>query len=320
MPGKYFFKKWFFDLLTPEHDYVFLYFAFVNLLGKKIGTFDITVTNLHSNLSLHRSTPLHFSSEITDEPMRPEEESPIGDLEVDNEVRRIIVSGADFECSLEYGPRIVQVPESLEIARDRRSRIIWKPLALRSDVSGVVRVGSKELAVGEADGYADYLYSNVFPSRVPIHTLQWGRIHHDRIDIAYTIARSPLQKQTWAKLYARLEGKILQMTDLSIRQFSSKNCEELHLTYPDSYEVRGRSNGADITIRINHIANAAVSRFLDTEEIKNALGRWIVRKLSKDPNGIKFFAKANVEFTSPTGRVELNDVTCIDEFVQFDRF
>lgn len=44
MPGNYFLKKWFFDLLTPDGDYVFLYFAFANLLGRRIGTFDITVT------------------------------------------------------------------------------------------------------------------------------------------------------------------------------------------------------------------------------------------------------------------------------------
>lgn len=317
MSKRYFLKKWYFDILTPDQVYVFLYFAFVNLLGKKAGTLDVTIADIHSSVSLHRSIPLSFPSGMIGAVRDNREESSVEFVEVNNGNRNIVVNAHDLGLNLEFIPRVRDKMIPLKISPGRKGEIIWNPLQLRSLVSGELRLGARKLVFHSADGYEDYLYSNVFPLRVPIRSLQWGRIHNECIDVAYTIAKSTADGRAWTKLYMKMGERLFEMTGLSVRQLSQKNCGPLKLQYPASYEIQGSCDNSVVNIRLDHVSDATVSRFLDTDEITGRLRRWMVRKLSKDPRGVKSFAMASLEAHCPAGNVSLKDVLCIDEYVQF---
>ncbi len=320
MHGHYFFKKWFFDILTPGRDYIFLYFAFVNFFGKKVGTLDITISNIHGGPTLRRSIPVEFPAAIGHQPPSDIEESSFGLIEVRDGIREIRVNAPGLLVDLTLVPRTQSDLAPLEIAPGRKGRISWKPLVLSGLASGRVIVGPKEFAFDNAAGYEDYLSSNVLPFMVPIRDLQWGRIHHERLNIAYTSAAGPKDGKVWTKAYVEEGKKLIEISNLSIRRISSRNCSGLQFSCPEAYEIKGDANGSVLTIRLDHISDATVSTFLDTDIISGSLQRWLVRRLSKDPRGVKSFAKASVELASTAGSLSVDDILCIDEYVRFGFF
>ena len=320
MHGHYFFKKWFFDILTPGRDYIFLYFAFVNFFGKKVGTLDITVTNIRGDPTLRRSIPVDFPAAIGHRPPSDIEESSFGLIEVRDGIREIRVNAPGLLVDLTLVPRTQSDLAPLEIVPGRKSRISWKPLVLSGLASGRVIVGTQEFAFDNAAGYEDYLFSNVLPFMVPISDLQWGRIHHERLNIAYTSAAGPKEGTVWTKAYMEEGKKLIEISNLSIRRISSRNCSGLQFSCPEAYEIKGDANGSVLTIRLDHISDAAVSTFLDTDSVSGSLQRWLVRKLSRDPRGVKSFAKASVKLTGTAGILSVDDILCIDEYVRFGFF
>ena len=110
---------------------------------------------------------------------------------------------------------------------------------------------------------------------------------------------------------------LIEISNLSIRRISSRNCSELQFICPETYEIKGEANGSVLTIRVDHVSDAAVSTFLDTDSIPGRLRRRLVRELSKDPRGAKSFAKASVELEGTAGSLSVDDILCIDEYVRF---
>lgn len=317
MHGHYFFKKWFFDILTPEHDYIFLYFAFVNFFGKKVGTLDITVTNIRGGPTLRRSIPVGFPAAIGHQPPPDIEESSFELIAVRDGTRKIRVDAPGILADLTLVPRIHSNLDPLKIATGRKRRIIWRPLVISGLVSGRLVMGAHAFSFDNAAGYEDYLYSNVLPFMVPVRDLQWGRIHHEKLSIAYTSAAGSKDGQVWTKAYMEKGEDLIEISNLSIRRISSRNCSELQFICPETYEIKGEANGSVLTIRVDHVSDAAVSTFLDTDSIPGRLRRRLVRELSKDPRGAKSFAKASVELEGTAGSLSVDDILCIDEYVRF---
>ncbi len=320
MRERYFFKKWFFDILTPEHDYIFLYFAFVNFFGKKVGTLDITVSNIRGDPPLRLSIPIDFPAGIGNQPAPEIEESSFGLIEVREGTREIRVNSPGLLVELNFVPRTKGDLAPLEIVKGRKGRITWKPVVLSGSVSGKLMIGTRTFSLDKVAGYEDYLYSNVPPFMVPIRHLQWGRIHHEKMNIAYTSAEGSSRGEVWTKAYVQRDEEVIEISNLSIRRVSSRNCGELNLTVPGTYEIRGDAKESSLTIRLDHISDAAVSRFLDTASISGGLQRWLVRKLSKDPRGVTSFAEASAEITGKSGSLSAGNILCIDEYVRFGFF
>jgi hypothetical protein len=60
-----------------------------------------------------------------------------------------------------------------------------------------------------------------------------------------------------------------------------------------------------------------VNDFMDTREKTGRLLNYFVRKLTRDPKGVKFYSRATITLEGSVGRIILENIPMIDEYVLF---
>jgi hypothetical protein len=114
------------------------------------------------------------------------------------------------------------------------------------------------------------------------------------------------------------ENIVEEIDEIAVKMNETQTSEHLQINYPVSYEIQGKKDGLNITIQIKHLQEAAISTFVDQKEIKNGLQHRLIRYLSKNPRGIKFFSKASIVIESSNGKQKIEDVIFVDEYVEFN--
>ena len=317
MPGGYFLKKWFFDILTEEGIYIYFYYAFADFSVRKAAVLDLIATHPEKKLSLHESIRIPFPPEITSEPCEDRDELSFGIKWAGNRTKEISFHFPAADCELKCVAEVPSPRGDLEIKRKGR-HILWKPILLRGSFRGDIRIGTNEFRISDAPGYEDYLYSNVPPFGVPVRRLQWGRIHHDCLTIAFTAAAGDSPENTWSKILVKRDGHTVEIDGISVKRLSGKDCSELRMNYADSYMISARADDLEVELIFRHEAIASVSRFLDTPRYSKGIAAWAIRGYTRDPRGIKFFARVDVRIKDGSGDLVFSDVPCVDEYVVFD--
>lgn len=313
----YFLKKWYFDIQTSENEYIFFYCAFVHLLGYNICTFNMNSSQFGNEQIFSKSLSIPFLKDLTIESVPAVLDLGCGKIEFGHSAITMLIESTDIFCDLHYSIPTAYALAPLFIQLTEKKKILWQPLNLNSHVSGLVRLGGKEFGLSHAVGYIDYLFSNIFPLQTPVHILLWGRIHHDLIDITYTIAIGSPPERRWCKLFVQRENIISEIDDLIVRMEETRMSGHLQINYPVAYEIRGKKDDLNIHIQVKHLQEAVRSTFVDQKEMKNGFQYNLIRYLSKNPRGIKFFSMASIVVESLTKRQKIDDVIFIDEFVEF---
>jgi hypothetical protein len=307
-------KKWYFDFLTPEQDYVFVYFAYVKLFGQIKGSLTIHRARPGRESPLMRSFAVDHHVEWTDECSRHFIQLPGGEIVIAEDQCSISFERGDCTVNLRYASLGESRLNPVVIHTGGKSRILWKPMGLRYNVSGRIRLGGETIPVKDSNGYVDYLQSSYLPLVVPVRTLYWGRLHHADIDAVYIHASDFHKERTWSKLYVRNGSVLTESKQISILDPESLRQDESGRTCPNAYEVVSESNSARIRLRVQHTLPVQESGFIDQQEIKSSVVRSILKLLTRNPRSTKFLSHADIVLESgQTRRIECQ-IPMIDEF------
>jgi len=311
------FEKWFFDILTENREYFIFFHTLTEFLGFRVcyiemdmGRFKDTgkipefqLTNAKLSLRLKSGDSL-----VTDR----------GSISIDRDFSYFDLTLEDLKIELEIKPELLLVPEpgGMLIKRSRRQILNWRPLFLKYLVSGRIRQGVNEFTISDS-GYADYVQSTINPVKVPVYNLYWGRLHSDRFDLTYSFAEGSGGTEKWTTMILQMDNESRQIDLLKLRPGEKQFHKEPGITCPASYRIEAADDSTRVSIEVRHIKPAIVSAFTDNPEKLGKLRRTILKKLAREPRGIKFFSSATCEITLKGKTKTVEDQLMIDEFVVF---
>jgi hypothetical protein len=308
-------EKWYLDALTQDETFVFAYLAIVRFLGSTYAQLSVNLAR-PGKPGITRSCTLKPKDYVPGLAMIRLSTSN-GEMETSSSLCRLRMSFPGVEVQFEHtcSAPIDFGKQPLIIGRDRRHCIDWHPVILDARVSGRIRVDAEQIELNGCPGYVDYLWSNVLPPQTPVRELHWGRIHMSGCSLTYTHAQGSSGK--WSRLYARLNDTDIGFDDVQLVKQGATPSPALGLTYPSQVDLQAKNETAQVSVRLIHSAVAIESGFMD--DVKAGLFSGLVRSVTKNPRGGKFFARADVLLEHQGTRLELSDVPCIDEYVRFGR-
>jgi hypothetical protein len=308
-------EKWYLDVLTQDQTFIFAYLAVIRFLGRTYARLSVSLARPGKS-GITRSFTLKPVGYVSGQSLTRLGTSN-GILETGSGLCRLGVAFPKFELQLEHA---CSAPtdfgtQPLTISRDRRHHIDWHPIILDARVSGRLRLDAEEIEFDGCPGYVDYLWSDVLPPQNPVQELHWGRIHTPECSLTYSHAQGSSGK--WSRLYARLNDVDVALDDVRLTTQGADPSPALGLAYPGQVDLQAESETAQVSVRLRHSAIAVESGFMD--DVNAGLLHGLVRTITKNPRGSKFFARADVRLEHQGTRLELSAVPCINEYVRFGR-
>ncbi len=307
-------KKWYFDFLTPQRDYVFIYFADVRLAFITLRSLTVHLARPSQGVLLTRCITI-----------------PSGRLRgADADIQRLsggriscdraewVIAFSDEHCSvqLHYEPG---EPESearpVIIPTGTKSSIIWRPLASKRRVSGYVCVDNRRVEVERDNGYIDYLESSCLPPLVPVRSLHWGRVSSQDLDVVFMHAASTRKAHVWSALYGHANGCSFLSDRVTIEPLPAANGFAEMPAGDGGYSLHATTPAGTARVDIQHRAVVQQGSFIDQQEHTSRMTRWLLKLISRNPRGTKFLSSADVHLDFQGIPARKRDVAMIDECV-----
>ena len=89
------------------------------------------------------------------------------------------------------------------------------------------------------------------------------------------------------------------------------------ISCPTSYTVDARSEDCKVNLNVMHTKPAIISEFVRNTGELGKLRMALLKRISKNPRGIKFFSKASLALRIDGRTEKLDDLIMIDEYVKF---
>lgn len=313
-------QKWYFDYLVPDQVYMFIYFAKINLFGYSESVLHLFVRLFAQKKKISRTVQLSSTTDSLqiDRDRIKSTALALGCGERTNTLK-ITLPGIDVDLLFKPLEFTAHRNCSLAIKAGRRSQqITWRPLHLKSEVSGKLRIGSFENRPGNASGYIDQLLSDVFPLNAPVHRLYWGRIHHPLINVVYTLSYGKKAGQQWHCILIHYNGAVVPCRDPDIRFGGGKYSDRLSVTYPESVEICAKQTQVMLKVTIHQKEIVSTSDFIGENDCNSLLKTRFLKYISKNPRGMKFLSSADVEMTYKHQKTSFRHLPCISEVVHFN--
>ncbi len=303
-------KKWYFDFLTPQNEYVFVYFARVRLGS-------VTMRSLTAHLAQPGQGVLLTKGIPVAEALEPADKGEIvrarfGRVTCSKSDAILAITAGDCAVQLRYqaepGPELrpVMVPPG------KRSSIIWKPLGLKYRVSGAVALAQHRIEVKDALGYIDYLESSCLPPLVPVRTLYWGRLTQPDWQMVFMRAASGNGAKAWSALYGSANEVRFESESVVIqpeRKVAFGRPES------DGYSLRADSSVGAVEMSVRHETVVQEGSFIEQQEHASKLGKRILKLLTRNPRSTKFLSSADVNCRVNGVSQQVRDLPMIDEYV-----
>jgi hypothetical protein len=310
----YHLAKWFFDVLSEDGTYLLGYLSVVEFAGYRTARLSLRASPgdgppgpaASATLGLRRRPARGILGPL---PLRE------GRFEIGTDTSRMILQSGEAGLDLRYDAVAPLPGEPLRMSPRGRRRLLWLPVMLKARVSGRVRIGSRIFELAGQDGYLDYVSSNILPPWAPVETLHWGRLHSERCDLSWTHVR--WRERSWSRMVGRFEGSPFALDDLSVVDAGARHSQALDLDWPDASRLEGRNGALGLRLSLRRERVAVESGFLAPEETGSGPFWSFLRRWAKDPKGIKFVCRADLELRSEGTAVIMNDLRCIDEYVRF---
>jgi hypothetical protein len=207
-------------------------------------------------------------------------------------------------CRIEldyFPPRASGPCQPLVIPGPSGRAVRWYPLAPLALVSGRVLLDGQAIELDGAPGYADYLFSDLLPRRVPVRLLRWGRLHHPDLVLVYTIAQGVHAREQWSKVLVGAAGTSHLFDDRA----------ELRPDGKARYAIEARKGDIRVRAAVRRASTALEDDFVGSG------GTSLLRWFANHPRGRKFFARATVQLENGAGQIRLDDAPLFDEEVVF---
>jgi hypothetical protein len=311
-------EKWYFDVFSPEYDYIFFYFAYTKILGHIEARLNLHIVPFKGTKTFSQSHDFNFKSDVLyiGEGLVKTKHGRFTFNDYSAEVN-FHINGMSIDVLYEFIQNRNFAITPLRIRSGHNHMIRWHPISLKSRVSGEIKINATATSIGGFNGYIDYLYSDVFPLKAPVRTLYWGRIHHEECDLTYTYIEDQNKSKKWCKMIFCTGDVNLEFDSITITHGEWKYSEKLHMYYPHSYTIYGENSEDSLDIRVDNVVNAVESGFIDQQDVQSGIKRCLFKFLSKNPKGIKFISKSSLKFRHKQKKHEVKDVFFISEFVHF---
>lgn len=313
------FEKWYADLLTPERDYIIIFHTLLEVFGIRICFVEVNGSRFEGEQAVHINRRLKGIKRWEHTVFTRQ-----GHLQYREERGEIKLLLGEMELVLNIKP--VHPPDfssrGLKIRNRGGGYLIWKPLYLKGRLEGRIHfTGDEEQVMNEEEltgtGYVDYLYSTMSPFRVPIRQLYWGRLHSQDLDLTFSYALGIHEKIYGAMMMIQTGGEILWLDEFRIQADRWEKFEPPGISCPGSYVIEARSDRIQLVIKVIHLKHAIVSEFLENPKELGRLRMAVLRLISREPRGIKFYSSANLEFSLDGKIQKLEEIFMIDEYVSF---
>lgn len=310
----YHLAKWFFDALDGDGTYVFGYLSIVEFAGYRTARLSLHAAHADGTMRLGSSEPMILEA-APGRGFRGPASLRDGSFEIGSDMSRLVMRTGDAALDLRYEADALSPATPLTMSPDGRRRLLWLPVMLKARVYGGLRIGDRNFDLCGQAGYLDYVSSDVLPPRAPVETLHWGRLHSERCDLSWTHVR--WRDRVWSRLTGRLDGAPFEADGLEIADSGNERSATLDLDWPKESVLTVRSEGLALRLGLRREHVALESGFLAPEEAGARLFSPLLRRWAKDPRGIKYFSRADLEIAAGGKTVDLKGLRCIDEYVKF---
>lgn len=306
-------KKWYFDILTPDNELIYFY-----LTNIKFFNWSSTLFNLHY---INEEQHLSISKKIENKTIRTIENDKVifvdGCVQFINEVFLINYESSDLKINLIYKDLYSNKASlSQQFIHYKRSKIDWYPIINSGLACGNLIINDNQIMINGYKGYADFIHSTIFPFKMPISILHWGRMHHDKIDLSYSIAYNSSKKLYWSKMIARLEQKIIEFNNIDIDITKEKYFDKLNIHCPDICLLKAKNDKIEINLEINNEKVFRDTHYIDEyKDIQKAYFK-VIKYSLKNICGIKFLSKAKISANIKEFET-IEDVKGIGEIIKF---
>ncbi len=314
MPDKRFYRmrKWYWDVLSPEHDYFFVYFGSVEFCGRKFGSFTVHHAPSGGTCTETRSWNVRWT-DSGEELSGRRISFPGGGILVDGKGSSIEFSQGASAISLVYSLKDAGSYAPVVMGDRGRRSIIWRPNGLRCEVRGSVKLGDRILSLDRANGYGDYLESTILPPAVPVRRLVWGRLHHPDVDLVYVHATSDPGGKVWSRVMGSVRGEPFRMDNLQLSAVGEAPVLRSDLRCPAAYRLIPGDASDSLSIFVRRIRPVQESSFIDHQDLSSPFVRAIARSLTRNPRSAKFLSEAEIVTTCGTTETTIRAIPLIDE-------
>ena len=310
------YEKWFFDVYTSTNAYFIVFITKIDVAG---------TTKLY--LQMHGSNEQGsgtyrkiFNYEIKLDLLEYSSDGILarqGSIGFSPDKIKLSLTNRDFSIDLTYNlPYSSFSQQSEMIIHGRRKAFMsWKPIFPRARVNGSVEAGGDFIHHFENEtGYSDYVHSTFLPFRIPVESMYWGRLHAPKADLTYSIVQGSTGKKQWGKVYFRHGGQWFEFDVDKVECMEYSHCKELKMYYPDIYSIVAKNSEANLEITVYNHREMILNDFMGDATYMGQLALQILRKVTKNPRGIKFIATADVKMHSPGSVLEYFSLPIIDEY------
>ena len=209
------YKKWFFDVYINEGNYIILFISVIKIGWKRYAYLQLySAENMNKKGFVNKiiyEIPLFFKEESMNSII-----FDAGKIEFKENMVELQFHTAELNCQLSFvsDEKNDRFPLLLKISR--RSVLNWKPLKLRSTVSGNLQVKSREkYDLFRENGYCDLVESNIFPWNVPVRKLYWGRIQNDACYLSWSVIKGK-KDNTVSKMYLIFKDNYFELNETEL--------------------------------------------------------------------------------------------------------
>jgi hypothetical protein len=312
--GIYRLRKWYCDFLTSGLDYCFVYYADVSLFGATFRSLTVHLARPRKGTPITKTIPLGRVEEVAVGSNARTFRFDGGQIAISDGPCSVDVAGSGLSVHLRFVPTEGLQGLPVEIRNGGQKRIVWKPLHLKSRVSGSIVVGEETVEVMRCDGYVDSLESTFLPPVVPVHTLYWGRLHHPELDLVFMRAGSGPEGPAWSRMSIRSGKSLTEWEDLQLVNMLDPLEPASREVSHGGYYLHASSGSRRAHLQVRHVAPVQVSSFIDHQEVRCAAVRYILKKLTRDPRSTKWLSYADVVVEDPASTLRITNIPMIDEF------
>ena len=310
-------QKQYFDILTQDGIYMFFYLARMVFSGVRSAQFHFSLSTKDGKEKKSRT----FSIGITKAMMQNKDSNfeALGiSIIVNKQNANIQVELDDLYLNLDYNQVLFKAHNGLSIQMSRNSSLLWMPRCIQCNVDGITRLAGRKYTINNQLGYIDSLTSTILPPFAPARQVLWARVHGPEIAFTFSHIVGAKANITWSKLYVQHNDQLYIFVDLKLFVMKKEENTDWGGVCPLSYKICGVSGHASVQICIEHQTIASSDRFEKGTGFRSGWLNKIIRMLTRDPWGLKFYSLASIEFNIADESILEEKILCIAEWVIFN--
>ncbi len=310
-------QKWYFDFLTEEDVYVFVYFASLRFAGLAFRTVTVHLGLPAQGVFLTRALVIPRAKAALKEGSGYILRAGAAEIRTKDNGFALSLSASDCRLRLDYAAGRECKFDPVVIPTRGETSVVWKPLGLKYQVTGQVRIGSHVVEVRGANGYADYLEANCLPRAFPVRALYWGRLAHEEVELVYVRAESGAEGWEWSAMLGRAGDITIAANDVAIQPLAMKPANNLSSPPRRDYSVSAAHDAAHVQMNIHDSVPVQSGAFIDQQQHMSTLARWLLKLFTRNPQSTKWLSRADVAVKARSIDLNRRNIACIDEYVTF---